>query len=287
MVILLALFLVSKIIHLIHLAIVLSTDSVEYRRSNPEILALYPIGAGDGAEDPGAHNLKSDCHLVIGQYVIVVVIVGLAILLTHKSNYYVQLLAWIIAGVQLCELPFRAVLPAWYLVLTSSWLLASVFFLTVLSFHNLFQAGPVLLVLLFGLPARLYFLIDTQQTPYGFLTCFILLTLAIAVMISIEVVSSAKLVFKQLFEMHRQKECFRTILSSFPEGVLISKVTRLSSMEAAEENKIRLAQSAGNAKFESNDVGGQPSVEVSEASLEDDYEEYKPPIRVDVLFMNQ
>ena len=35
--------------------------------------------------------------------------------------------------------------------------------------------------------------------------------------------------------MHRQKECFRTILSSFPEGVLIAKVTKLSQVEAQQQ----------------------------------------------------
>ena len=61
---------------------------------------------------------------------------------------------------------------------------------------------------------------------------FGLLTLAIAITISIDIVSSSKLVFKQMFEMHRQKECFRTIMSSFPEGVLIAKVTPLEETSA-------------------------------------------------------
>lgn len=113
------------------------------------------------------------------------------------------------------------------MLVTTAWVFASYFFLTVLSFQTLFQAFPILLVLLIGLPVRLYMLIEVDQVPYGYLIAFGLLTLCVAIMISIDVVSSAKLVFKQLFEMHRQKECFRTILSSFPEGVMIAKVTML------------------------------------------------------------
>lgn len=75
---------------------------------------------------------------------------------------------------------------------------------------------------------RLYALIDVDYIPYGYLIAFGVLSMAIAIAISIDIVSSAKMVFTQLFEMHRQKECFRSILSSFPEGVLISKVTPLT-----------------------------------------------------------
>ena len=104
-------------------------------------------------------------------------------------------------------------------------MLASIFFLTVLSFQSLYQAIPLLVILLVGLPLRLYGLINVENIPYGYLSVFGVLTLAVGILISIDVVSSAKLVFKQLFEMHRQKECFKTIMSSFPEGVMIAKVT--------------------------------------------------------------
>lgn len=59
------------------------------------------------------------------------------------------------------------------------------------------------MVLLVGLPIRLYKLVETKSVPYGFLTVFIILTFIVAIMISIDVVSSAKFVFKQLFEMQR------------------------------------------------------------------------------------
>ena len=88
-------------------------------------------------------------------------------------------------------------------------------------------------MLLVGIPLRLYPLLEGDFIPLPYLVLYALLGFAIAIAMSIDVVSSAKLVFKQLFEMHRQKECFRTILSSFPEGVMIAKVTHLSAGESS------------------------------------------------------
>lgn len=90
---------------------------------------------------------------------------------------------------------------------------------------------PILVALLVGLPVRLFLLIDTDRVPVVYLTMFGILSMCIAIAISVDVVSSSKLVFKQLFEMHRQKECFRTIMSSFPEGVMIAKVTTMTKGE--------------------------------------------------------
>ena len=81
-------------------------------------------------------------------------------------------------------------------MVTAMWIFASYFFLTVLSFQSLFVALPVLILLLVGLPLRLYLLVDVEHVAYGYLAAFLLLTFAIAIMISIDVVSSAKLVFK-------------------------------------------------------------------------------------------
>jgi len=174
-------------------------------------------------------------------------VIGLAMLLTKKTDCYIEVLAWIIGVVQLCELPFLPVFPIWYLVLTSIWVFASYYFLTVLTFQTLFQAVPILIALLIGLPLRLYLLIDVDSVPVGYLVAFGILAFCVAVMISIDVVSLSKLVFKQLFEMHRQKECFRTILSSFPEGVMIAKVTKLSKAESADmQTKINFAKNASN-----------------------------------------
>lgn len=168
---------------------------------------------------------------MIAQFAILIVIIGAALLIIKKTSFYVSVMAWMVAVVQLCELPFWPIFPSWYLVISASWIFASFFFLTVLTFQTLFQAFPILVVLLIALPVRLYSLIDVDYVPYGYLVAFGVLSLAIAVMISIDIVSSAKLVFTQLFEMHRQKECFRTILSSFPEGVLIAKITLLAKEE--------------------------------------------------------
>ena len=72
------------------------------------------------------------------QYLIVILTIGVVLFLTKKTNYYIVVLAWAIGLVQLCELPFLPVFPTWYLVMTASWVFASYFFLTVLSFQTLF-----------------------------------------------------------------------------------------------------------------------------------------------------
>ena len=81
--------------------------------------------------------------------------------------------------------------------------------------------------------------------------------------------------------MHRQKECFRTILSSFPEGVLIAKVTKLSQVEA-QQQAIIFGKKTGGAS-QSSPVKSQRNISATNGSEDDDMEE---PIRVDVLFMN-
>jgi len=198
MFILLCLFLVSKVVHLVHVGSILGGDIDQFRVVNPEVIANYPPPADStpDAADTGKENLKVDCYLVIGQYFFVMLVIAVALLLTRKTNYYIHFLPFMIAVVQLCELPFRPVFPIWYLLISAAWVFASYFFLTVLSFQTLYQAVPILLILLVGLPLRLYLLIDVEYIPYGYLAVFVVLTFAIAVMISIDVVSSAKLVFK-------------------------------------------------------------------------------------------
>jgi len=61
-------------------------------------------------------------------------IISIAMLLTKKTNIYISLLPYLIALVQLCELPFRPIFPNFYLLITAGWVLASYFFLTALSF---------------------------------------------------------------------------------------------------------------------------------------------------------
>lgn len=166
--------------------------------------------------------------MALGQMFILIMILAAALFLIKKTSFYIPVLAYIVAIVQMCELPFWPIFNTHYMVISASWIFASYFFLTVMTFQTLFQAFPILLVLLIGLPLRLYNLIDVGEIPMGYLVAFGVLSFVIAVMTSIDIVSSGKQVFSQLFEMHRQKECFRTIMSSFPEGVLIAKLTQIT-----------------------------------------------------------
>lgn len=168
-----------------------------YREKNLEIKDRYlPHTEKDFPDlDKGLESLKADCFIVIGQYLGVLLVISTCMILTKKTNVYMTLLPYLIAFVQLCELPFRPIFPNSYLFITTAWLIASYFFFTVLSFQTLYQAIPILVILLLGHPLRLYILIKVEHIPYGYLAVFAVLALAIAIMISIDVVSSAKLVF--------------------------------------------------------------------------------------------
>ena len=112
--------------------------------------------------------------------------------------------------------------PIWYTVLTCSWTLASYFFLTVFALQTLYQAIPVLLMLLIGLPARIIQLVKIEFFSVGYLIAFVGLLFAAALVLAIRKVGSERVVFAQLFEMHRHKESLRDLLSNYPEGVLIA-----------------------------------------------------------------
>ena len=135
--------------------------------------------------------------------------------------------------------------PTWYLVLIFSWILASYFFLTIFSLQTLYEAIPILLILLIALPLRLIPLVDFADVSAGYIVCFVGLTFFVAILITVFVVGSERRVFKQLFEMHRQKECFRKVLSSYPEGVLIAKITT-PKFESLDLDKIICAQNASS-----------------------------------------
>jgi len=47
--------------------------------------------------------------MVIVQYVVVTIVIIDTLVLTKKTNYYIHFLAWLVALVQLCELPFYPV----------------------------------------------------------------------------------------------------------------------------------------------------------------------------------
>ena len=133
MFLLLSLFLVSKVFHLVHVVTIRSKFG-EHRDANPDIADHYPADLNADGVDLNENKFKSDCVLVIVQYAVVMLIIAAAMVLTKKTNHYINLLAWIIAVVQLLELPIAPVFPCMYLLITATWVFASYFFLTVLSF---------------------------------------------------------------------------------------------------------------------------------------------------------
>ena len=99
---LLVLFLASKVIHLIHLIFILTGDLAEYADGNSQMHTKYAskvtnANNKDAVADASHDELTSDCIVVIGQYVVVIAIIIAALLITRNTNYYIGLLAWIIA----------------------------------------------------------------------------------------------------------------------------------------------------------------------------------------------
>lgn len=231
MLIMLGLFLVSKIIHLIHVISILKGDLAEYRNTEPALILNYPpenLADSTLVHDSGTTDLRDSCVLVIIQYCALIIVNSVAMLITRKNNHYLRLMPWLITFIQLCELPFAPVLPTWYIVLITVWLSCSLFFLTVLSLQTLFQAVPILLTMLICLPIRLYALLanSVESVPFGYLSVFILLGLLTAFTFTIDVVSDKKRALSRLTEVEKEKECFRATLSSFPEGVMIARVDK-------------------------------------------------------------
>ena len=103
---LLTLFLVSKLFHLFHIGSILGGDLNEYRDKNSEIQEQYP------SDDEGLEKLETDCYLVIGQCLGVMVVISISMILTKKTNIFIKLLPYLIALVQLCELPFKPIFPS-------------------------------------------------------------------------------------------------------------------------------------------------------------------------------
>ena len=103
---LLTLFLVSKLFHLFHIGSILGGDLNEYRDKNSEIQEQYP------SDDEGLKKLETDCYLVIGQCLGVMVVISISMILTKKTNIFIKLLPYLIALVQLCELPFKPIFPS-------------------------------------------------------------------------------------------------------------------------------------------------------------------------------
>ena len=103
---LLTLFLVSKLFHLFHIGSILGGDLNEYRDKNSEIQEQYP------SDDQGLKKLETDCYLVIGQCLGVMVVISISMILTKKTNIFIKLLPYLIALVQLCELPVKPIFPS-------------------------------------------------------------------------------------------------------------------------------------------------------------------------------
>ena len=96
-------------------------------------------------------------------------------IITKKTDSYPRIIPWLMILMQICELPFLRVLPIWYVVMIAIWLFCSIFFLTVLLFRSLYQAIPILLTLLIGLPARLIGLLESSvdSIPYVFIILYL------------------------------------------------------------------------------------------------------------------
>ena len=116
---LLTLFLVSKLFHLFHIGSILGGDLNEYRDKNSEIQEQYPSDdegleklETDLSDDEGLEKLETDCYLVIGQCLGVMVVISISMILTKKTNIFIKLLPYLIALVQLCELPFKPIFPS-------------------------------------------------------------------------------------------------------------------------------------------------------------------------------
>ena len=68
------------------------------------------------------------------------------------------MMPWLVTIMQLNEIPFRPVLPFWYTSLNATWLICSIFLLTMELIQTLYQAIPIFLILLIGLPLRVLLL---------------------------------------------------------------------------------------------------------------------------------
>ena len=101
---LLTLFLVSKLFHLFHIGSILGGDLNEYE-------GLEKLET-DLSDDEGLEKLETDCYLVIGQCLGVMVVISISMILTKKTNIFIKLLPYLIALVQLCELPFKPIFPS-------------------------------------------------------------------------------------------------------------------------------------------------------------------------------
>ena len=93
MLLLVSLFLLSKIIHIIFIVNILVADEFdEYREKNAEIGLSFPP-----EDDPDSLSaLRTNCFVVLIQYCVLLIINGVAILITKKYKKYLNLIPWLI-----------------------------------------------------------------------------------------------------------------------------------------------------------------------------------------------
>ena len=130
---------------------ILSSDVDEYLSLNPAIQAMYP--------EPKV--FKSDCLGVSVQYCALILINMVTLFLSRRcfdKNWFAVMIPWLLTFMQLCELPLFPVLPAWYSGLLCVWLFSSIYFLTLEVIQTLYQAVPIFILLLIGLPIRIVIL---------------------------------------------------------------------------------------------------------------------------------
>ena len=161
MIIFLSLFLISKFFHLINLWLILASDIEQYCKDSPEILLVYH--SQQSVAEADTKKMRRDCIITIVQYILVILFTIWTIFVIKKTYNYTMLLAWAVSLIQLCELPFLPIFSTNYMLITACWTFSSIFFLTVLTFQTLYQACPILTILLIGLPLRLFLLVNTEK----------------------------------------------------------------------------------------------------------------------------
>ena len=96
------------------------------------------------------------------------------------KNWFAVMIPWLLTVMQLCELPLFPVLPAWYSGLLCVWLFSSIYFLTLEVIQTLYQAVPIFILLLVGLPIRIVILhsdLVQSGTTYVYLLFYIVLSI--------------------------------------------------------------------------------------------------------------
>lgn len=218
----LSFFMLSKVLHLAFAVGILARDAESYIESDSTLTATYQDKSGSES----AATLKTHVWNVLAQYIFLIIINIVAMVITKKANMFMHLTPWLVALIQLCELPIHAVFPAWYNLLIAVWLGSSLFFVLLLSAQNMLQALPIVLLNLVLQPTRLLLLLGeaAPRVSAGFLVFFLLLMLAVCVAFAMDVTAGKKSMLGRLTEAEKQMEFFKQSVASFPDGVMIAQV---------------------------------------------------------------